>query len=181
MHGDRVLSTADLCARLPDVSKAMVYRHVDLLASGGILEVAEERRVRGAVERRYLAGEAAQRAAHASLASTFATYPLGPRVIDELPWQQLAAGDVGAMAATLAARGFTEMAHRQSHTDLRRLWRRAEEAGHRVVDGYRPIVDDPGSDAELAWAVARLVSWISSSSSSPAGRVQRGRMTTRST
>ncbi|TDV47950.1 helix-turn-helix domain-containing protein [Actinophytocola oryzae] len=53
MHGDRVLSTADLCARLPDVSKAMVYRHVDLLATGGILEVAEERRVRGAVERHY--------------------------------------------------------------------------------------------------------------------------------
>ena len=40
-----------MCARLPDVSKAMVYRHVDLLAAEGVLEVAEERRVRGAVER----------------------------------------------------------------------------------------------------------------------------------
>ena len=44
---------AQLCARIPDVSKATVYRHVDLLAAGGILEVADERRVRGAVERRY--------------------------------------------------------------------------------------------------------------------------------
>jgi DNA-binding transcriptional ArsR family regulator len=53
MRGGRTLTTAELCARLPDVSKAMVYRHVDLLADGGILEVAEERRVRGAVERRF--------------------------------------------------------------------------------------------------------------------------------
>lgn len=53
MNGGRELTTADLCVRLPDTSKAMVYRHVELLANEGILEVASERRVRGAVERRY--------------------------------------------------------------------------------------------------------------------------------
>jgi DNA-binding transcriptional ArsR family regulator len=53
MRGGRELTTAQLCARIPDSSKAMIYRHVDLLASNGILEVADERRVRGAVERRY--------------------------------------------------------------------------------------------------------------------------------
>ncbi|NUT51579.1 MAG: helix-turn-helix domain-containing protein [Saccharothrix sp.] len=53
MRGGRRLTTTQLCAKLPDVSKAMVYRHVELLAAGGILEVAEERRVRGAVERHY--------------------------------------------------------------------------------------------------------------------------------
>ncbi|WP_433513243.1 helix-turn-helix domain-containing protein [Nonomuraea sp. CA-143628] len=53
MRGGRSLTTTQLCARIPDVSKAMIYRHVDLLASGGILEVADERRVRGAVERHY--------------------------------------------------------------------------------------------------------------------------------
>ena len=49
----RILTTAQLHERLPDVSKAMLYRHIELLAEGGILEVAEERRVRGAVERHY--------------------------------------------------------------------------------------------------------------------------------
>ncbi|MFJ1767585.1 helix-turn-helix domain-containing protein [Amycolatopsis sp. NPDC088138] len=49
----RELTTAQLCARIPDASKAMVYRHVELLAAHGVLEVAGERRVRGAVERRY--------------------------------------------------------------------------------------------------------------------------------
>ncbi|MFB4301464.1 helix-turn-helix domain-containing protein [Actinomadura sp. NTSP31] len=53
MRGGRLLTTSDLCARIPDVSKATVYRHIDLLVAGGVLEVAEERRVRGAVERRY--------------------------------------------------------------------------------------------------------------------------------
>jgi DNA-binding transcriptional ArsR family regulator len=51
MRGNRELTTGQLCARLPDVSKAMVYRHVDLLAAEGILAVAGEHRVRGAVER----------------------------------------------------------------------------------------------------------------------------------
>ncbi len=53
MSGGRVQSTADLCARLPDVPRTTVYRHVGLLTEAGILEVTEERRVQGAVERLY--------------------------------------------------------------------------------------------------------------------------------
>ncbi|WP_371602616.1 helix-turn-helix domain-containing protein [Streptomyces sp. NBC_01220] len=53
MGGGRVMTTTQLCARIPEASKATVYRHIDLLATGGILEVAEERRVRGAVQRHY--------------------------------------------------------------------------------------------------------------------------------
>ncbi|MFJ7496595.1 helix-turn-helix domain-containing protein [Streptomyces sp. NPDC097727] len=53
LRGGRILTTGQLCALIPDASKATVYRHVDLLAAGGILDVAGEQRVRGAVERRY--------------------------------------------------------------------------------------------------------------------------------
>lgn len=53
LRGDRVLTTAQLCALLPDVSKAMVYRHVEALTVGGVLQIAREERVRGAVERHY--------------------------------------------------------------------------------------------------------------------------------
>lgn len=53
LRGGRTLTTAELCARLPGVSKAMVYRHVEALAAAGILQVAQEQRVRGAVERHY--------------------------------------------------------------------------------------------------------------------------------
>lgn len=53
MSGGRILTTSQLRARMPDVSKATMYRQVGLLASGGILEVDGEQRVGGAVERRY--------------------------------------------------------------------------------------------------------------------------------
>jgi DNA-binding transcriptional ArsR family regulator len=53
MSGGRALTTTQLCARLPDVPKTTLYRHVGLLADGGILEVDGEQRVRGIVERRY--------------------------------------------------------------------------------------------------------------------------------
>lgn len=53
MYGERTRTTSDLCARLPDVPKTTVYRHVGLLAEAGVLEVAGEQRVHGAVERRY--------------------------------------------------------------------------------------------------------------------------------
>jgi DNA-binding transcriptional ArsR family regulator len=38
---------------MPDVSKATMYRHVSLLADGGIIEVDGEQRVGGTIERRY--------------------------------------------------------------------------------------------------------------------------------
>ena len=53
LAGGRTVTTAELCARLPDVSQATVYRQVATLADAGILEVAGEQRVRGFVERSY--------------------------------------------------------------------------------------------------------------------------------
>lgn len=53
LRGDRILTAGALCDRVGDVSRATVYRHLDLLTETGVLEVAEERRVRGAVERHY--------------------------------------------------------------------------------------------------------------------------------
>jgi DNA-binding transcriptional ArsR family regulator len=53
LRGGRSMTTTELCTRLTDVSKAMVYRHVEALAIAGVLEIAQEQRVRGAVERHY--------------------------------------------------------------------------------------------------------------------------------
>ena len=53
MSGGRTLTTAQLCARLPEISQATLYRHVGMLVVGGILEVEGTQQVRGAVERRY--------------------------------------------------------------------------------------------------------------------------------
>jgi DNA-binding transcriptional ArsR family regulator len=53
LSGGRVLTTSQLCERMPEVPKVTMYRHVALLAEGGFLEVAQEQRVRGTVERHY--------------------------------------------------------------------------------------------------------------------------------
>jgi DNA-binding transcriptional ArsR family regulator len=53
LAGGEVRTTADLAARMPGVSMATLYRQVALLVDGGVIEVAGERRVRGAVERSY--------------------------------------------------------------------------------------------------------------------------------
>ncbi|WP_139416780.1 helix-turn-helix domain-containing protein [Agromyces laixinhei] len=55
--GGRDVTTADLRTALPDVSQATLYRHVAALVDAGILAVAEERRVRGAVERTLTLGD----------------------------------------------------------------------------------------------------------------------------
>lgn len=51
--GGRELTTSQLAAELPDLPKGGLYRHVALLAEGGVLTVVAERPIRGAVERTY--------------------------------------------------------------------------------------------------------------------------------
>ena len=51
--GDRIRTTSELQARLPDVPHTSLYRHVGQLANAGVIEVVGEQRVRGTVERSY--------------------------------------------------------------------------------------------------------------------------------
>jgi Helix-turn-helix domain len=57
--GDRALTTGELQAELPDVPPASLYRQIALLVESGVLAIAAERRVRGAVERTYILRAAA--------------------------------------------------------------------------------------------------------------------------
>ena len=47
------MTTLQLKDQLGDVPQATLYRHLNLLAEGGLLEVVEERPVRGGIERTY--------------------------------------------------------------------------------------------------------------------------------
>lgn len=53
LAGGGTATAAELAERLADVPPATLYRHLYVLRRGGILAVAEERRVRGATERRF--------------------------------------------------------------------------------------------------------------------------------
>src|SRR5437868_1497824 len=49
----REVTTLQIARLLPDVPQASLYRHIKMLADGGILDVTGERRVNGIVERTY--------------------------------------------------------------------------------------------------------------------------------
>jgi DNA-binding transcriptional ArsR family regulator len=53
LSGGRLHSPSELCDYLPEVPRTSIYRHLGLLVDGGMLEIGDERRVRGAVERFY--------------------------------------------------------------------------------------------------------------------------------
>lgn len=139
-----------------------------LVSASGLLRFAHEY-LATAVRDRYLADEADRRAAHARLAAYFAGRPLGPRVVDELPWQQWDSGDVDGLVLTLADDAFVELAYVDATSDLMRLWARAEGAGRSMAEAYAPVVADPAAHdpegavgptgrSQLVWAVARLLS-----------------------
>jgi tetratricopeptide (TPR) repeat protein len=123
-----------------------------LVTAGGYLRFATDVH-RQAVRDRYTPGPPA----HAQLASYFRTQPLGTRVVDELPWHQLAAGDMDGLVGTISDLAFTNLAYRRSLPDLRRLWTRAEAAGRTMTDGYAPLIASPSVDPDAAWQVARLI------------------------
>jgi len=52
--GTRRLTPQQVAAILPDLPQASLYRHIERLYRGGVLAVAGERQVRGAVERTYV-------------------------------------------------------------------------------------------------------------------------------
>ena len=53
LAGGVTLTTSELCAHLPDLAQATIYRHVRLLAEHDLIRAVTERRVRGATERGY--------------------------------------------------------------------------------------------------------------------------------
>ncbi|MFI4973201.1 MAG: helix-turn-helix domain-containing protein [Caulobacterales bacterium] len=57
MYAGGALTTSELCARMPDLPKATLYRQVERLLRGGVFEVESERQVRGTVERRFRLAE----------------------------------------------------------------------------------------------------------------------------
>lgn len=66
------LTTHDLLERLPEVPQATLYRQLAALAKAGLLEVVEERKVGGAVERVYALPEHGATLAPSALASATA-------------------------------------------------------------------------------------------------------------
>ena len=63
------MTPLDLKERLGDVAQATLYRHLNRLTDGGVLEIVSERQVRGGVERTYCLVEGAASLSEADLAT----------------------------------------------------------------------------------------------------------------
>ncbi|MBP1154519.1 MULTISPECIES: helix-turn-helix domain-containing protein [unclassified Paenibacillus] len=55
--GGRRLTVQQMQERLPEVPQATLYRHLNKLTSAGLVTVADQKQVRGAVEKQYVLGE----------------------------------------------------------------------------------------------------------------------------
>jgi DNA-binding transcriptional ArsR family regulator len=69
---NRQMTTTEIAALLPQVARATLYRHIKLLAEGGVLEVVGEISVNGAIERTYQVIQGAGRLSSEDVAGTSA-------------------------------------------------------------------------------------------------------------
>jgi DNA-binding transcriptional ArsR family regulator len=51
--GSQKMTAKDIAASLPDVPQTTLYRHINMLVEGGVLNIVEENQIRGTVERVY--------------------------------------------------------------------------------------------------------------------------------
>jgi tetratricopeptide (TPR) repeat protein len=97
-----------------------------------------------AVRRRYLPGEAAQGAAHSRLAGYFAPRDIGPRKVDEWPWQLEKARHWALLAEALSELQFFAAVWSRDETDVKTYWAAVQmNTKIRAADAYRPYLDHP--------------------------------------
>ena len=116
--------------------------------------------LRLAVEHRYL-GTAERQAAHLRLADYFAAREIGPRKVDELPWQLARAGAWQRLFELLSDADFVAAAQAIDAFEVKAAWVRLEAGSrYRMADAYRRVIDDPestsaGSAGALLTSAAR--------------------------
>ncbi len=100
--------------------------------------------LRSAVEHRYLRTQPAKKSAHLRLADYFAGREMGPRKVDELPWQLAEASAWQRLADLLADLDFLIAASLTSRYDVLTLWAKVESGSTlRMVDAYRAPLEAP--------------------------------------
>jgi tetratricopeptide (TPR) repeat protein len=115
--------------------------------------------LRAAVEHRYLPDEPTRCSAHLRLADYFAARELGPRKIDELPWQLAEASAWQRLADLLADLEFLEAAWAADSLEVKAAWAKVEaHSSLRLADAYRSLIADPaGGSLRLVLFAANLL------------------------
>jgi len=168
LHLARVLTTSGLCAALPDVPKATVYRQVKRLVRGGVFEVESERQVRGAIERGYrLAAGGAVVDAKAARSMTLEDHRRG--------FTAAMAALIGDFSAYLDLRGANPMADEVSYRQFT-MWLRPTERSQLVLDfqrTLRALMNNKPAAGRVPYMVSTI--FFPTSARPPKGRNGKGR------
>ena len=128
-----------------------------LVNRGGLIGFFHDH-LRQAVEQEYLRSEDARRSAHLKLADYFDGRGLGPRTVEELPWQLARAGAWERLSTLLGDLPFFDAVNRANEFEVRAYWAQIEaNSAFRVVDGYHKVMEAPGEHHDHVWDVARLL------------------------
>ncbi len=128
-----------------------------LLNRGGLLTFAHEF-LREAVRGAYLPTRSQQQAAHSTLATDLQDQELGPRTIDEIPWQLQEAAEWETLAGTLGIPAMLNLLWQSDQYEVRCYWTQIEtHSPVRMEQIYASAIRDPATDANFAWIVGCLL------------------------
>jgi tetratricopeptide (TPR) repeat protein len=112
---------------------------------------------REAVRGRYLPAEKDQASTHLSLADYFEAQEIGPRKIDELPWQLAQAESWGHLYTLLSYLPFFEACWENNQFELKFYWAQVEASSNQqMTEAYISVVEDPWRYEEFLWSLSRL-------------------------
>lgn len=128
---------------LPQAQWAQFYSAVEKLFinRSGLTGFAHEY-IRKAITQRYLPSRKAQQNSHLKLADYFAPREIGPRVIDELPWQLSEADEWRRLYDLLSDLDFFGLAWKNNEFEVKRYWSKIDNNPElSLVEAYRPLID----------------------------------------
>jgi tetratricopeptide (TPR) repeat protein len=128
-----------------------------LVSRSGLLGFAHDY-LRQSVEGRYAAAPEAQRLVHAGLADYFAPRALGPRKVDELPWQLARAQEWQRLADLLAEPEFFVAAWDANQFEVKAYWVQIEVGSAvRMVQAYRGAISGEETGRVFVWNIGILL------------------------
>jgi len=128
-----------------------------LVKRSGLIGFSHEY-IRRAIEDRYLPSRSERAGAHLRLADYFDARRPESRGIDELAWQLAEATAWPRLCDLLADLGFFERAWATSEFEVKAQWARVEaNSPLRLVDAYRPVIDEPEPTPSYAFGISKLL------------------------
>jgi tetratricopeptide (TPR) repeat protein len=117
--------------------------------------------LRNAVRDAYVPTEEHQKKEHLRVAEYFEGKEIGPRKIDEMPWQLAQAKAWKRLYLLMADLQFLQAAAQRNLYDCRAYWARVEEnSSLKGVDAYKPVIATPDKYGDYLFVVTEVLRYL---------------------